>query len=93
MCRVGRNISDDVFALSNEFPPYIPRYPPTLGEKMLEGKVTLGAGFFGFVVNGNDFNKVRKGYCWKVIILRLINFLVMWVGQSKCFGIKFCVVC
>ena len=70
MCRVGRNILDDVFSLSSEYPPHIPRYHPTLGE-MKCGKAKLLSGqVFGFVVNGSYFS------------LNQVFGMVVWQGKS-----------
>ena len=43
-----RNISKDVFAKSNGFPPHIPISPPLSTKERWESKVTLVAGFWDF---------------------------------------------
>ena len=54
MCHVGGNISNGVFAESNECPPPNPYPNPLLGQEWCEGKVSLAAGF-GYVLDDYDF--------------------------------------
>jgi len=52
---VGRNISYDVFALSNECPPHIPRYPPLSEKKSVNTKYPSQQ-VFGIVLTYNRFS-------------------------------------